>query len=55
MTKERVSGIIRGEDGITATEYRLIGSVVVTAILTSLLLIGPRLLAMFKTVSGCFL
>jgi len=54
MTKKRLSRIIRGEDGIT-TEYGLIGSVVVTAILASLLLIGPRLLTMFKTVSGCFL
>lgn len=55
MTKRRLSRIIRGEEGITATEYGLIGSVVVTAILASLLLIGPRLLTMFKTVSGCFL
>jgi len=55
MTRKRLSRIIRGDEGITAMEYGLLRSVVVTAILASLLLIGPRLLATFKAVSGCLL
>ncbi|OPY75733.1 MAG: Flp/Fap pilin component [Syntrophorhabdus sp. PtaU1.Bin153] len=54
MIKRYFWGIIREEEGVTALEYGLIGSIVSVAIILSLPLIGVRLSAMFQLVANCF-
>lgn len=54
MLRERLLDLMSDEEGITAIEYGLIGSIVCTAIVLSLPLIGFRLSAMFQVVANGF-
>lgn len=49
---ERIRKFFKDEDGVTSLEYSLIAVVTCLAIIGALLLIGPRLTAIWNQIAG---
>jgi len=51
-TIEKLRGLLRAEEGVTAIEYGLIAALIAVAIIAATTLVGTKLTSTFTTVSN---